>query len=207
MAQRHVINLALDLARMPTLARSSGTPAIPPNIIELMRIAAGAPAECAAAVAKSGEPTSVVIEAARFYLQQVLLRQDADCYRILGITPTASRATARDHMRWLMEWLHPDRNNNSWDAVYAERVLKAWREVSAAKGSATNKSFSVAQVSRKRKKRGAIQVIRLQWIVRSAERRLLAIRNPYRAFILWAVPTGIVVIFLVLWSANVLLGP
>ena len=208
MAQRHVINLALDLARMPTLAGSSGAPAIPPNIIELMRIAAGSPEECAAAVAKSGEPTPVVIEAARFYLQQVLLQHDADCYRILGITPAASRATARDHMRWLMEWLHPDRNNNSWDAVYAERVLKAWREVSAAKGSAAKTSFSVAQASRKKKKqRGAIKTIRLPWIERTVERRSLAIRSPYRAFILWAVPTGIVFIFLVLWSANVLLGP
>jgi hypothetical protein len=29
----------------------------------------------------------------------------------------------------LLRWLHPD-VNNGWDAVYAERVLSAWREVS-----------------------------------------------------------------------------
>src|SRR5215471_3533816 len=132
MTQPHVIELALDLARMPALARSSVAPPLPPNVIELMRIAAASPEACRAAVAQTGESTLVVIEAARFYLQQVLLRPDADCYRILGIKPTASRATARSHMRWLLEWLHPDRNNNNWDAVYAERVLKAWREVSAA---------------------------------------------------------------------------
>ena len=129
MAQPHVIELALDLARMPALARSSVVPPLPPNIIELLRIAAASPEACQAAVAQTGEPRHVVIEAARFYLQQVLFRPDADCYRILGIQPAASRATAREHMRWLLEWLHPDRNNNSWDAVYAERVLKAWREV------------------------------------------------------------------------------
>src|SRR6516165_11204763 len=128
MAKPHVIDLALDLARMPALARSRVVVPLPPNIIELMRVAAASPEACEAAVAGTGEPTSVVIEAARFYLQQVLFRPDADCYRILGIKPTASRATAREHMRWLLEWLHPDRNNNSWDAVYAERVLKAWRE-------------------------------------------------------------------------------
>src|SRR6516165_9674842 len=131
MAQSHVIELAVDLARMPALARTSAVPPLPPNIIELMRIAAASPEACQIAAAKTGEPIAVLIEAARFYLQQVLFRADADCYRILGIEPTASRATARDHMRWLMEWLHPDRNNNSWDGVYAERVLKAWREVSA----------------------------------------------------------------------------
>src|SRR5215510_6237708 len=134
MARPHVIDSALDLARMPSFARTSMSSAIPPDIIELMRIAAGSPEACQTAVAKTGEPISVVIEAARFYLQHVLFRPDADCYRILGIEPTTSRATARSHMRWLLQWLHPDRNNNSWDAVYAERVLKAWREVSTSGG-------------------------------------------------------------------------
>jgi hypothetical protein len=202
MAQPHVIELALDLARMPALARSSGAPAIPPNVIELMRIAAACPEACHAAVVQTGEPTTAVIEAARFYLQQVLFRPDADCYRILGIKPTASRATARNHMRWLLEWLHPDRNQNGWDGVYAERVLRAWREVSS--GSSVTPSFSLAQVSSTQKKRGRIQAIRLPWIERPMERRSQVMRSPHRAVILWA---GLVIIFLALWSANVILQP
>src|SRR5947207_3589990 len=153
MAQPHLIELALDLARMPALARSSVVPPLPPNIIELMRIAAASPQACQAAAAQTGEPKPVVIEAARFYLQQVLFRPDADGYRVLGIEPSASRATARDHMRWLMEWLHPDRNNNSWDAVYAERVLKAWREVSSANGSTVKPSLPLAPASSETKKK------------------------------------------------------
>jgi hypothetical protein len=207
MAQSHVIELALDLARMPALARSPAVPPLPPNILELMRIAAGSPEACQAAAGKTGEPTSVLIEAARFYLQQVLFRADADCYRILGIEPTASRATARDHMRWLMEWLHPDRNNNSWDGVYAERVLKAWREVSVSTGSAIRPSFSRARVSSNNEKRRRSRTIRLRWIERPMERRPLAIRTPYRTFVLWFVPAGLVVIFLAFWSANVFLRP
>src|SRR5512143_330856 len=100
MAQGHVIELAFDLARMPALARASVLPALPPNIVELMRIAAASPEACEAAVAKTGEPKPVVIEAARFYLQQMLFRPEADCYRILGIEPGAPRTTARNHMRW-----------------------------------------------------------------------------------------------------------
>jgi hypothetical protein len=198
MTEPHVIDLALDLARMPALARSWGAPAIPANIMELMRIAAGSPQACEAAVARTGEPTRVVIEAARFYLQQVLLRPDADCYRVLGISPTASRTTARDHMRWLMEWLHPDRNSNSWDAVYAERVLKAWREVSTSDGRIIKSSTSRAQLKKKR-----VNGVWVPWIEHSVKRRSLAIRSPYRIFMIWAVPTGLVIIFLALWSANV----
>src|SRR6516164_2168478 len=178
MAQPHVIELALDLARMPALARSSAVPPLPPNIIELMRIAATCPEACQTAVARTGEPTRVVVEAARFYLQQ-----------------------------WLLEWLHPDRNSNGWDAVYAERVLKAWREVSTAKGSVATPDVSASNVSARQKKRGRSQAtIRLPWIERPVDG--LSIAGRYRALVLWtlwAVPAGLVVIFLALWSANVFL--
>jgi hypothetical protein len=207
MTQPHVIELALDLARMPALARSSVVPPLPPNIIELMRIAAASPEACQAAVAQTGEPRHVLIEAARFYLQQVLLRPDADCYRILGIQPAAPRATAREHMRWLLEWLHPDRNNSSWDAVYAERVLRAWREVSAVNGSSAKPSFALARGSSNTKEKKRSHANRLPWIERPMQGRSLAMRNPYRTFVLWAVPTGLVIIVLALWSANVLLQP
>jgi hypothetical protein len=200
MTEPHVIDLALDLARMPALARSWGAPAIPANIVELMRIATGSPQACEAAVARTGEPTRVVIEAARFYLQQVLLRPDADSYRVLGISPTASRATAREHMRWLMEWLHPDRNSNSWDAVYAERVLKAWREVSVSEGRVAQPSNSRTY----RQKKGHINRVWVPWIEHSVKRRSIAVRSPYRMFAIWAVPTGLVIIFLALWWSSVL---
>jgi hypothetical protein len=203
MTEPHVIDLALDLARMPALARSSGTPAIPANIIELMRIAAGSPEACEAAVTRTGEPARVVIEAARFYLQQVLLRPEADCYRVLGIAPTASRATARNHMRWLLEWLHPDRNNNSWDAVYADRVLKAWREVSASEWPVIKPSHPRAPKRKKQRVNG----VWVPWIEHSVKRRSLAIPMPYRTFMIWAVPTGLLIIFLALWSADVWLRP
>jgi hypothetical protein len=203
MAELDVIELALDLARLPALARSRGAPAIPANIIALMRVAAGSPEACEAAVAKTGESGTVVIEAARFYLQQVLFRPGADCYRILGIEPTASRETARSHMRWLLEWLHPDRNNNSWDAVYAERVLKAWREVSGSEGPIAKPSRSPAQ----KKKRQPIHRVWVPWIEHSLKRQSLAVRAPYRMLIVWAVPTGFVIIFLALWSASVLVRP
>jgi hypothetical protein len=207
MAQPHVIEMALDLTRMPALGRRSVVPPLSPNIIELMRIAAANPEACRDAVAQTGEPRHVVIEAARFYLQQVLFRPDADCYRMLGIAPAASRATAREHMRWLLEWLHPDRNtnNNSWDTVYAERVLKAWREVS--NGSAAKPSFELAPVSSVQKRKRRSPATRLPWIERPVQGWSLAMRNPYRTFILWAVPTGVVIVVLALWSAAALLQP
>ena len=207
MTQRHVIELALDLTRMPALARGSGLPTLPPNIIELMRIAAAAPESCELAVAATGEPAPVVIEAARFYLQTALFRPEADCYRILGIEPSASRATARSHMRWLLQWLHPDRNRNSWDAVYAERVLKAWREVSASDGSVVKPSYSRARGLSNKRKRGDIKTIWLPWIEISANSQSGAVQSSHRTLITWAGWTGVAIIFLALWSAIIFLRP
>src|SRR5262245_7723163 len=124
------IDLALDLARMPALAHSIEKPPLPADIFEVMRIAADAPEVCKLASQATGQPAAVLIEAARFYLQQVLLRPDADSYRVLGLRPGASRELARCHMQCLLQWLHPDENRD-WDSAYAQRVLTAWREVSA----------------------------------------------------------------------------
>ena len=205
MAQHHVIELALDLARMPALARSPVLSPIPPNIIELMRIAAASPEACEVAAAKTGEPTPVVIEAARFYLQHILFRPEADCYRILGIEPNASRATARSHMRWLLQWLHPDRNHNGWDAVYAERVLKAWREVSASNGPPAKPQYSRKRAASN--KRDNIRAIRLPWIEYSAKTPSLAIGSTYRVFIIWAIRFGLVITFVALWAAVIVSRP
>jgi hypothetical protein len=130
MSSPRAINMALDLARMPEFAASMSMSQLPPGIIEVIRIAAMSPEECKTAALANGVSEAKLVQAAQFYLQQVLFNEGADCHRILGVRPGESRALARDHMRWLLRWLHPDRNGN-WDSVYARRILEAWREVSA----------------------------------------------------------------------------
>lgn len=184
MSQRHAIEIALDLARMPALARILIDSPLPVRITELMRIAAASPQECQDAAAATGEPVQAVIEAARFYLQQLLFRADADCYRVLGLQPGASRATARSHMRLLLQWLHPDRNTDL-DAVYAHRVLKAWREVSALNGhpsSATHRTGS--------KKMNGTSPFRLPWIKIKAELR----GSRVRPFVAWMLIVAFVIL-------------
>jgi hypothetical protein len=124
------IDLALDLARMPALAKTLEKPPLPADIFDVIQIAAGSPEACQWAAQETGQPAEVLVDAARFYLQHVLLRDDADPYRVLGLPPGASREAARRHLGCLLQWLHPDVNTD-WDSVYAGRVLKAWRKISA----------------------------------------------------------------------------
>jgi hypothetical protein len=205
MSRRQAIDLALDLARMPALARSSVAPPIPPDIIELMRIAAAHPQACDSAASRTGEAQQVLIDAARFYLQQALFRKEADCYRILGVEPSASRVTARSHMRWLLQWLHPDRNNNSWDAMYAERVLNAWHQVSSAAESGELSVPPRVRTKRLKRSRGEGGSTRLPWIEISRPR--MSVHNGYRTFVMWVVPAGLIIVLLALSSAIYYFGP
>jgi len=206
MASRRAIDLALDLARMPALAQTSIMPPIPPDVIDLMRIAAHCPQSCQAAVAKTGQPAEVLIEAARFYLQQVLLRPDADCYRVLGIEPSASRAKARDHMRWLLKWLHPD-HNGDWDSVYTERVLKAWREVAAGGRSAQPRAQAPSRAALNDPKKAQSASIRLPWIRRPVKKSRPGMRRPRHALVRYGIPAGAAIIVLLLWSIFYYFGP
>lgn len=137
MAGPRALDMALDLARMPAFAQPMSVAPLAADISEVIRIAAGSPDDCRAAALSTGMSEKALVEAARFYLQQVLFRPNADCYRILGIGPDASRESARDHMRWLLQWLHPDRNGG-WEAIYAKQIVKAWREVSKGDVAAGN---------------------------------------------------------------------
>ena len=122
------LDLALELTRDPTLASAMREQSLPPDTLVVIRIAAGCRDTVQEALSLTGAPAETLKEAAVLYLQKILLAPDSDCYRVLGVQPDAPRVKMREHMRWLIKWLHPDRDPNDWESVFAERVLKAWRE-------------------------------------------------------------------------------
>jgi hypothetical protein len=202
MRQRHAIELAIDFARMPALGRTSVAPPIPPNIIEVMEIAAGSPKACEDAAAAIGEPVEHLTEAARFYLQQALFRPEADCHRVLGLQPGATRAMARAHMRLLLEWLHPDRNNGL-EAVYAERVIKAWREFSNGRDGQDGRPVRSPDFSTK--SRRVSSSFRLPWIKQPITHPRGRTPSRILTTATWALPAT-ALLLVVLWSAVYLWG-
>jgi hypothetical protein len=170
-SQRAIVS-ALDLARMPAFAPAMSVAPLPPDIIEVIRIAAESPEACREAALATGRPEPELVEAARFYLQQVLFRDDADAYRILGIRPGDSRASARAHMRWLLRWLHPDRNGG-WDAVYAKRIVQAWREVSndAVTPRVSQEAAGASKINTRRNGVRYRNSVRLPWIAQPYEEK------------------------------------
>ncbi len=168
MAERRAIDLALDLARMPALARIMRKQVLPADLLDVIRIAAGCPEVSEAALAATHEPLSVIRAAAVFYLEEMLFFPDAGLHRNLGVAPGASRAQMRLHMRWLLQWLHPDHNPDETAGLLAQRVIKAWRELGRRERADANPESMLQPRPESRqspvKKPTRPATIRLRWI-------------------------------------------
>jgi len=129
MARRAALHVALDLAAWPPLAYTVRGQPLPADVLELIRIAAADPEACRRVEDLTGRGSDEVRDAAVAFLQQALFAADSDHYRVLGTERTAPQAILREHFRWLMKWLHPDRTQGEWGSVFAERVLGVWQEL------------------------------------------------------------------------------
>ena len=129
MAFNRALLIALDFARLPGLAVSLRNRPLPPDLIELIRIAANCPEASQRADTSSRMPLAVIKPAVVFYLEQMLFFPGADPYRTLGVHRGASRDQLTLHRRWLMRWLHPDVNGGDRANALAARVLKACNEL------------------------------------------------------------------------------
>lgn len=159
---RRALDLALDLARMPALASTMREQPLPPDTLVLIRIAAGCEETTQEAFRLTGAQPAALREAAVYYLQQVLFSARSDSHRTLGVQPGATRSEMREHLKWLMKWLHPDQDPDGWESVFAERVIRAWRDAGT---EAAEQPFPapvpVGQVPARRRSR---RTRRIPWI-------------------------------------------
>jgi hypothetical protein len=125
-----ILETALALQRAPGERFRLRERPLPPGILHLIEIAAGSPQALHAAASELGEPDASVLEAARFYLEQVLFADPgADAYRVLGVASDVPHEDIRTHHRWLQRWLHPDRAQAGDASIFATRVNQAFAQL------------------------------------------------------------------------------
>ncbi len=129
------MQLALAIADAPHMARTARRLPLPEDVGTLLEVAAGETATIAELSKSSGIPAARLQEAAGFFVEQILLSDSSDSYRILGGQPSATSSELRRHMALLMRWLHPDvsehvKPTGSLDrGVLANRVARAWDDL------------------------------------------------------------------------------
>ena len=130
--QTDALQAVLALFREPGRVADFRDRPLPEDTGQIIRIAAGESAAIENAVELTDERAETLIDACIFYLQQMLFGTNADSYRVLGLSRDAPQEQLREHYRWLMRWLHPDRNPDGWEVVYADRVNAAWQDLKTA---------------------------------------------------------------------------
>lgn len=120
------LELALALLRMPAQRQVLRERPLPADIDRIIPIAAGSREAIAEAAQSTGESEALILEAVRFYLQEVLFFPDADAYRILAVAPDAAIERIQQNHRQLQRWLHPDRRGGDLESGFASRVNQAW---------------------------------------------------------------------------------
>ena len=165
---RRAIDLALDLARMPALAGAMREQALPVDLLDVIRIAAGCPDASDAAFAATQKPVRALRAAAVLYLEEILFFPHADLYRNLGVANDAAKSQMRLHMRWLLQWLHPDHNSNETATLLATRVIHAWHELGRREGlgAGIERSAEQSRVARGSRSNESLRrsPVRVPWI-------------------------------------------
>jgi hypothetical protein len=126
---RPAIEIALDLKAMPRLARIVRRRPLPPQVTPLIRVAAGSRELAQGYAVQYGFSEVYIREACVFFLLEAVLFAGADSHRSLGLEQNASPEEIKEHKRWLLMWLHPDRNHNRWETALFQRVVRAAKAV------------------------------------------------------------------------------
>ena len=123
------LELALALHQAPIQRFALRDRPLPTDIGVALQLASAAQPQLGQAAARFQESEETIVEAVRFYLQQVLFEPGTDAYRILGLTPAAEFKQIRQHHIWLQRWLHPDRRGEDWEAALATKINWAWQQL------------------------------------------------------------------------------
>jgi hypothetical protein len=132
MQRFEALDAALSMVKNPHLVRQARRGPLPAGMLFLLEVAAGDSTAVQAAVGHTERSESTLREAASFYIEQIMLDDRADKYRVLGASRGLPPADLRRHMALLMRWLHPDvatrgEGGPAIDrSVYADIVTEAW---------------------------------------------------------------------------------
>lgn len=102
---------------------------LPHDMLTLLEVAAGDGSVIGEVTRTTGRGETQLRHAASFFVEQILLSENADSFRVLGGDDTTPIEVLRKHMALLMRWSHPDvaRVHGAIDrSIYAGRVTRAW---------------------------------------------------------------------------------
>lgn len=128
------IEVALAVYKQPNQFVVPKTGNYPLFMLDVVKSAAGDEATLQKNSADLDVSTEQVSQASKFYLQKLCASAGDDPFRMLALDVGATEADIRDHKRWLLKWLHPDRNPSKWEAKFFMAVNQAAQQIETGVG-------------------------------------------------------------------------
>ncbi len=133
-----LLRQALEVYRKPLSFLASWKDprrALPGEVGDLLGLALAPPELLDGHAARLDVSEEELRAAIHFFIRQVLLAEENDPHRVLGLTPAATPGEIRSNYHKLMRLYHPDRDaDNEWNAVYAPRINRAYQTLRAQDG-------------------------------------------------------------------------
>jgi hypothetical protein len=129
--EKDAMFFAVEAFRPTSLKKRNLSPLLPPGMLIVIKAAAGDDATLAQQADIHRKNVEQVKDAAKHYLLRLLLEPNNQGLRLLGLSDGATESQIKDHKRWLLKWLHPDRNPNSWEQSLFHKVSSVKIEASS----------------------------------------------------------------------------
>lgn len=122
------IRTALSLLSVPPRGRQVRKSPLPSGVDTLIKIAVDRRA--AEAVAGSLQRTpGQLMDAASFFIEQILLAPGVDSYRTLGASRESSPHFLRQNFVYLCKWVHAEEREGFAGPAYLVRITQAWNNL------------------------------------------------------------------------------
>ncbi len=125
------IRLALSLLSAPPRGRRVRSSPLPAGVDRLIKVAVDR--EAAEAISNDLRRTPAqLMEAASFFIEQILLAPGADSYRALGAFRESETPHLRQNFVYLCKWVHSEEREAFAGPAYLVRITQAWNNLKTA---------------------------------------------------------------------------
>jgi hypothetical protein len=182
------IDVALAVYKQPGQFAIPKPGRFPTGMLDIIKTAAGDDDTIHLLCDDTHLPRDTAIQVCKFYLQKLLTTGSNDPYLMLGLDRNASLADLKDHKRWLLKWLHPDRNPSKWESGLFLKVGKAAMQIED--GNAYEKLETPNSPRHRR-----TSPRRSVWKYTRDRRRKFSLLKVLKPFVV-ALSTGLIVVFI-----------
>lgn len=133
-AVMQAIDRALETARQPKQLTRQIPAQLPPNMLDVIKCAAGDEPTLLKFASERNVSEQKIRDAARIYLQHIVTHANGSDRLVLALSAGFTSGDVREHKRWMLKWLHPDRNPSKWETNLFQRVKEASERLESGTG-------------------------------------------------------------------------